>query len=427
MIDVESNIQAYRTMAEVLISFRKIMLRGLRKVSGETWYLDACPPGVYERLVERKETELAIERLSVEYEDLMSFATFGDLAEIVEFNDDLARLLRTLAPSKEVLCARLSELESLRSKLSMARALSEEEISILTNYSNDLQEILAGARKKAKKSGPVVEEEIAPPAPVAVEDEPGLGPEPLGKPVPVLPVKPPSDHPPPTEEVATVEPVAEPVEPVAPPEAEVVEAAPEPAAVEAETTLAPSETDVGAEAPDEEAETEPSTEDVEVESAAEEAQVAVADTAEVEAEEVGDERVLEELVDEEEPIPSVPLITVDPAKLAADMEQVLEEGDDREALRLLRREIIAVAEAVYRLDEEIVTKGWQVVQDAGWFDERKSDLGLEPLEEFHGVVEDFRSSQSQGASEEELRSFLADRDFSKLLLALREVFLRNKM
>ena len=116
MRDWEPNIQAYRTIAEVLISFRKIMLRGLQRQSGSEWYRDGCPPEVYSRLVDRKETELAIERSSLEYQDLMSFATFGDMAEIVDSNDELARLLKNMAPTRQVLCGRLSELESLRCK-----------------------------------------------------------------------------------------------------------------------------------------------------------------------------------------------------------------------------------------------------------------------------------------------------------------------
>ena len=178
MTDSEINVQAYRTMAEVLISYRKIFLRGLRKVSGESWYLDACPPGVYERLVDRKENELAFERLSVEYEDLMSFSTFEDLAEIIDYNEDLARLLRNLAASKDELCERLHELEWLRIKLAMACDLDDQEILALTARREELQQILAGARGRAQRRAGGIGRSVAPSAaaPLSRDDTVSVGP-----------------------------------------------------------------------------------------------------------------------------------------------------------------------------------------------------------------------------------------------------------
>ncbi len=402
MTDIEPNIQAYRVMAEVLLSFRKIVLRGLVKVSGDSWYLDACPPGVYERLVERKEHELAIERMPHEYEDLMSFATFGDLAEVVEYNDELARLLHNLAPSKEVLCARLTELEALRSKLSMARALSEDELAMLTSYSIHLRETLQGARQRAGKGARREADEARPAARPPDRDRARRVGASAGADARAREPKP---EPP---RVAPVTPPPPPVKPIEPPPA-VAEAAVESARAEVgdgieeavEIRVEVAEADlVGAGEPRAEAVEHPG-----------------ADVGAAADEVLGGD-------DEEEPIRAAPLVIVDPEVLAADMARALAEGDDGGVLRLLRREIIGAAEAMYRADD-LVLAGWERVRAAGWFDERHAALGLAPLAEFYELVEGFQASRSGDASADELREFLAQRGFSKLLLTLREVFLRN--
>jgi hypothetical protein len=447
MTESETNVQAYRTMAEVLVSYRKIFLRGLHKLSGDTWYLDACPPGVYERLVDRKETELAVERLSFEYEDLMSFATFGDLAEIVDFNEDLARLLKNLASSREELCARLEELESLRIKLAMACSLDEHEILALTARREELQQILAGARKRAKSraegEGPAMPE--AAPAP-AVAVEAAETPEELA----------------PLEEET-----AEPIEEVS--EAEEVEAA-------AEVTAAPVVAEAAAPV-DEAVAAKPRIEldddDQEVEEEAlEEVEAGEVTEAEPAAEPEGpppeveppdSEAISEDLPPPVEPVqppddepaemgeaeldeeaeadeilqdipaaevretPAAPLITVEPEAMAADMERALTAGDAKEVLRLLRREIVAVAEAVYRFDEDIQTKGWELAWNAGWVEEQPKELGLESLLEFHDVVSEYREALEGGSSKDELRDHLSKKEFPQLLLTLREVFIQNEL
>ena len=66
--DIQFNIEAYQIMAEILVTVRRIVHRGLEKAAGKTWYLDGCPTGVYERLVARKENEVAIDRFDREYQ-----------------------------------------------------------------------------------------------------------------------------------------------------------------------------------------------------------------------------------------------------------------------------------------------------------------------------------------------------------------------
>lgn len=397
MTDLESNIQAYRTMAEVLVNLRKIIVRGLERVSGSTWYTDGCPAALYERLVERKESELAIQRFTTEYEDLISFATFEDLAEIVEYNDELARLLRNLAPSTELLCARLLELEALRSKLAQGRALSVEEITVITNYSSNLAATLAGARRRTGPSRGAAADTPVPAASEVVGGFSGTDAEPDEEPVEELTVRDDAEERPPAAAAAPVE-VAE------------VAFAGEVATVEEGRRREESALEI---------EDEPEQlSDAVVEQGEDLAEVhqapvpATAPPGELQAS-----------VDEPGPPTTEPRIGF--GDVAADIDRALAGGEERDVLRVLRREVIAVAEAVFRMEENIEPAGWGRVHANGWFGERESELGLEPLAEFHGVVEEYQVGRAEGLSPDELRGMLSARGFSRLLLTLREMFLRN--
>ena len=152
-------------MAEIVNTVRRIVRRGLEKVSGKTWYLDGCPPGLFERLVERKENEIAIDRFDEEYQELITFASLEDLAEIIEFNNDLAKLLTAIAPKKTTIAGRLREIEILRLKLEAAISFDDSDIDCLLEYHQDFRGALA---RGMKKTGDATPTPIPPPAPVTM-------------------------------------------------------------------------------------------------------------------------------------------------------------------------------------------------------------------------------------------------------------------
>ena len=153
----DSNVEAYEIMAEILVTVRKIVHRGLEKAAGKTWYLDGCPPGVYERLVARKENEVAIDRFDRDYQELISFASLDDLAEIIEYNEQLARLLEKIEPEGASIAERFRQLETLRLKLDATVPLSEEDLDNLLEYHQEFRQSLANP--KVKKPEPEEEPE----------------------------------------------------------------------------------------------------------------------------------------------------------------------------------------------------------------------------------------------------------------------------
>ena len=167
----DTNIEAYQIMAEMLVAVRRIVHRGLEKAAGKTWYLDGCPPGVYERLVARKENEVAIDRFDREYQELISFASLDDLAEIVEYNDDLAHLLESIAPEGATMVERFRQIETLRLKLAATVPFDDEDLEVLIGYHADFRQSLAKPKKKTKAKDepepvPVVAEQVT-----AADDE----------------------------------------------------------------------------------------------------------------------------------------------------------------------------------------------------------------------------------------------------------------
>ena len=148
MVDMEQNLDAYRILAQILGDLRSTVREELEKRHGNEWFRVGLPPGVLDRLIERKEKEKAIDWYESEYQQLIDFATFGDLLEIIEHDGDLVPHLRAVAPSPPLLHARLLELEVMREKLALARAVSESELSFLGTFHLRFQQaLLSGAAK----------------------------------------------------------------------------------------------------------------------------------------------------------------------------------------------------------------------------------------------------------------------------------------
>ena len=146
-----TNLEAYHLMAEILVTLRRIVLRGLEKTAGKTWYVDGCPKEVFDRLVARKENEAAIDRFDRDYQELISFASLDDLADIIDYNWDLAHLLEGIAPERETIVERFRQLETLRLKLDATVPLSEEDVENLLEYHKEFRQSLERPKKKKQE------------------------------------------------------------------------------------------------------------------------------------------------------------------------------------------------------------------------------------------------------------------------------------
>ena len=323
------NVEIYQTMAEILVTVRRIVHRGLVKVSGPTWYKDGCPPGLFDRLVARKENELSIDRFDREYQELIGYASLDDLAEIIEYNEDLAELLQAIAPEEATMVERFREIEALRLKLSATAPFDDDDVETLLEFHKDFRYALERRMQK-----------------------------PNGENAPAAPVPPPG----PPEPPAT------------------------PAVTGAGKDVAPDE------------------------------------VGDVEAE-IGE--VAEEVGGSYEDFGTL-IVDIDTTSLElADVAKAMADGNDVQVLRVLREEVMVVAEGVLHNDLQREYLVWEAVNAAGWFQNKKNELEIGAIEDFYTVVEAVRETHRTGGGLEAIKAHLQVVEFSKLLLALREMFLKH--
>ena len=358
--------EAYRMVVELLVGFRRIVYRALLRVCGNEWFEKGCPLEVRRRILERQEVERAVDRSSTEADDLFGHATFADLADIIEYSAPLSEVLRPLAASSDLLCASLRTLEELRIKVADARAISEADQSVLVELRLRLREKLAGAHRRTHP-----DEEDLGDLPATVE-RPLDSPEITQEIVPEITQEITSDI---TRELAAPAdvPAAEPPARSAAPVAEKTVAAAPPARRRP---------------------------------------VAVAEPPAAPRPPVGFVDRGESVVLGGAPTP-VGLVHVD--------------RDDIAVLRELRREIIAVAEAAYAHSDRIAMKVWTGLWDSGWFSRKMERYALGEVATFYAVIEQYLERRAKGYDRETMRTFLADRELAKILLRLRELFLRLRV
>lgn len=363
MSDRDPTTEAYQILADLLVTIRRVIHRGLEKVSGKTWYLDGCPPGLFEQLVERKEKEKAIDRFSGEYQELITFASLDELAEIIEYNGDLTKLLASLEPEGSPMIDRLREIEALRLKMAASVPFDDGDLEAITRYHREFRDSLT-RRKRAP-------EEVTPP-PEASEVEEDVQEEPSRDDTTADEVDEENDS---SRELATVK-----------------------RANDFNTQVATFEELVefaGGMKPVPEPDEPPNDDEflADIESSAD--------------------------------LPVLPPGDLDNADLVIEVELAMAEDDNRGVLRVLHREVTGIAESAFRKILDIGHPVWDTVRSSGWYDMKKADLALAPLELFYTVVARAADVQRSGAGFEAVKASLDEAQFSKLLLSLREMFLRQ--
>ena len=90
---LEQNIDAYRIVSEILGELRLAVRERLEKIHGDEWYKKGLPEAVFERLIASKEREKSIDWYEGQYQEIMDYAVFADLIEILEDSLDLISIL----------------------------------------------------------------------------------------------------------------------------------------------------------------------------------------------------------------------------------------------------------------------------------------------------------------------------------------------
>jgi hypothetical protein len=101
--------------------------------------------------------------------------------------------------------------------------------------------------------------------------------------------------------------------------------------------------------------------------------------------------------------------------------------EDFQVLRDLRLEIINAAEAAYGHAPDIDSPVWHRLMDSGWYAERAEAYGLAEVAKFYAIVELFSERVRAGEDRDDLNTFLADCELAKMLLRLRDLFIRLRV
>jgi len=161
---LEQNLDAYAVLSDILYTLRERVNEALEDRCPDGWHREPSLATLVDRLIARKEREKAIDWYSSEYQALIEFTSFEDILEILEKHGDLVPQLKVLVPSPHLLHARMLELEALREKLAMARAVTENELSFLTTFHQRFRKALdedAATTAPARPAhGPAPEEPV---------------------------------------------------------------------------------------------------------------------------------------------------------------------------------------------------------------------------------------------------------------------------
>lgn len=130
---IEANLEGYRNMTEILVALRERLHTDLSAGYGEEWLSSGVPPPVIERLTTKKDREDTVAWYSSGERTLFEYVDFFDMAEILEGQGAGIELLAGVFPQQQILRARLMELQVVAQKLGHGHAVTDEELSLLTN------------------------------------------------------------------------------------------------------------------------------------------------------------------------------------------------------------------------------------------------------------------------------------------------------
>ncbi|MEN8163973.1 MAG: hypothetical protein ABFS37_07585 [Acidobacteriota bacterium] len=113
--------------------------------------------------------------------------------------------------------------------------------------------------------------------------------------------------------------------------------------------------------------------------------------------------------------------------LTGPLSQVVSAGDSTAILRELFKEVTSLAESLWSSDVPPPQTVWKEVRVSSWYEENFSGLGLKPLSDFYEVISHVEERLGTGLAKHELQKMLEDANFAHILLALRDMFQKNRI
>lgn len=168
---LDTNLEAYRVLAESLHRLRRHLRTALRHLHGEGWEQVDLRCACWAHLRDRRDREAALSWRMPEGCDILDFASFAELLDVATSDERMLAGLATLVPSTDLLRVRFLELDVVFNRVAYARPIADSELEFAVSFAERIRKALAdggpagAAEDEAKASAPVPPKQPDPPPP----------------------------------------------------------------------------------------------------------------------------------------------------------------------------------------------------------------------------------------------------------------------
>lgn len=174
MAKLDLNLDAYRLIAECLHRIRQILREELRALHGDDWAEAGLPEELRENLSLRRSHEASINWHLSDSADLLDYAGFSNIYDVVASSPDILRRFASLAPDPNVLRIRFLELDTILNRIAFIRPVTETEMGFLVSFDERLRKVASGPgpAERPAKPAPEPPRHAAPPERPAAAEPP---------------------------------------------------------------------------------------------------------------------------------------------------------------------------------------------------------------------------------------------------------------
>ena len=157
MAKIDINLDACQLSSDLLGRLRKLVRDSLRATHGKRWEDKGIPRELRDNLAQRQAREASITWNLSDSVDLLDFAGYTGLYDIIAAAPELQQRFLALAPDANVLRLRFLELDAILNRIAYARPVSEADLGLLVSFEERL-------KRTANTPAPGAEAEAAPAA-----------------------------------------------------------------------------------------------------------------------------------------------------------------------------------------------------------------------------------------------------------------------
>jgi len=147
MSNLRTNLDTYRVVADILEMIRSVTRKVLTEQHGNAWEEVGIPQPMRGFLEQRRDREATIQWRLPDSHDLLDFAGFENLAEIILATKALEQAFSIVSHDSDLLRARFLELDAIQNRIAYIRPVSEVELEFAVSFSERLRRVGTSAPK----------------------------------------------------------------------------------------------------------------------------------------------------------------------------------------------------------------------------------------------------------------------------------------